>query len=113
VGAVRDEVLGRCGRSRTHDPSLSQSRPRLGCLAGTFSPSHRQIRSTRFLFTDLQRGQISCTLKVKLGIGPIVLGRSLLHGLSSSCTLCYTKGRVCGDAQVKGAVMVAAQHGGE
>ena len=34
-----------------HDPSLSQSRPRFGCLVGTFSPSHRQIRSTRFLFT--------------------------------------------------------------
>jgi hypothetical protein len=34
-----------------HDPSLSQSRPRFGCLEGTFSPSRRQIRSTRFLFT--------------------------------------------------------------
>lgn len=30
---------------------MSHRRPRLGCLAGTFSPSHRQIRSTRFLFT--------------------------------------------------------------
>ena len=27
------------------DPSASQSRPRLGCLAGTLSPSRRQIRS--------------------------------------------------------------------
>jgi len=35
------------GRSRTHDPSLSHSRPRLGCFTGTFSPSRRQIRSTR------------------------------------------------------------------
>src|SRR6476469_6323990 len=26
-----------------HDPSESQSRPRLGCLWGTFSPSRRQI----------------------------------------------------------------------
>ena len=25
-----------------HDPSLSHSRPRLGCLAGTFKPSRRQ-----------------------------------------------------------------------
>ena len=32
-----------------HDPSASQSLPRLGCLAGTFSPSRRQIRSTRFV----------------------------------------------------------------
>ena len=29
------------------EPSLSHSRPRFGCLAGTFNPSHRQIRSTR------------------------------------------------------------------
>ena len=25
-----------------HDPSVSQSRPRLGCFLGTFSPSRRQ-----------------------------------------------------------------------
>src|SRR6185503_3200312 len=30
-----------------HDPSASQSLPRLDCLGGTFSPSRRQIRSTR------------------------------------------------------------------
>jgi hypothetical protein len=30
-----------------HDPSASQSLPRLGCLWGTFRPSRRQIRSTR------------------------------------------------------------------
>src|SRR5437773_11374684 len=30
-----------------HDPSASQSLPRLGCLWGTFSPSRCQIRSTR------------------------------------------------------------------
>src|SRR5262249_7388703 len=30
-----------------HDPSVSHSLPRLGCLWGTFSPSRRQIRSTR------------------------------------------------------------------
>src|SRR5262249_27836672 len=29
-----------------HDPSASQSLPRLGCLWGTFSPSRCQIRST-------------------------------------------------------------------
>ena len=33
------------------EPSVSQSRPRLGCLAGTLSPSRRQIRSTRLWFT--------------------------------------------------------------
>src|SRR5262245_945255 len=30
-----------------HDPSVSQSLPRLGCLWGTLSPSRRQMRSTR------------------------------------------------------------------
>src|SRR5262252_8896607 len=30
-----------------HDPLVSQSLPRLGCLWGTFSPSRCQIRSTR------------------------------------------------------------------
>src|SRR5262249_51706244 len=33
--------------SRMHDPLVSQSLPRLGCLWGTFSPSRCQIRSTR------------------------------------------------------------------
>ena len=31
--------------------SVSHRRPRLGCFLGTFSPSRRQIRSTRLLFT--------------------------------------------------------------
>jgi len=35
-----------------HDPSASQSLPRLGCLWGTFSPSRRQIRSTRLSLTS-------------------------------------------------------------
>jgi hypothetical protein len=26
-----------------HDPSVSQSRPRLGCFLGTFSPSRRHL----------------------------------------------------------------------
>lgn len=61
--------LGRSGLSRTHGPSLSQSRLRFGCLMGTSSPppatplgfatrslelpppSRREIRSTRFRFT--------------------------------------------------------------
>ena len=34
---------------------VSQSRPRLGCFCGTFSPSRRQIRSTRLKFTDPAR----------------------------------------------------------
>ncbi len=41
----------RCGRSLMHEPSVSHSRPRLGCFLGTFSPSRRQIRSTRLWFT--------------------------------------------------------------
>ena len=58
VVAVLDKVVGpdviavRSGRSRMHDPSESQSRPRLGCLWGTFSPSRRQIRSTRLSLTS-------------------------------------------------------------
>ena len=35
-----------------HEPSFSHSHPRFGCRCGTFSPSRRQIRSTRFLFTS-------------------------------------------------------------
>jgi len=34
-----------------HDPSFNQSRPFFGCFWGTFSPSRRQIRSTRLAFT--------------------------------------------------------------
>src|SRR5207237_9558009 len=44
--------VGRSARSRMHDPAFSHSRPRLGCLAGTFSPSRRQIRSTRLSLTS-------------------------------------------------------------
>jgi hypothetical protein len=43
---------GQHGRRRMHDPSLSHSRPRLGCRLGTFSPSRRQIRSTRLWLTS-------------------------------------------------------------
>ena len=43
--------FGRSGRSRTHEPSFSQSRPFFGCFCGTFSPSSRQIRSTLLWFT--------------------------------------------------------------
>ena len=39
------------GLSLTQDPSFSHSRPLPGCLAGTFSPSRRQILSTRLWFT--------------------------------------------------------------
>ena len=33
------------------EPSASHSLPRFGWRCGTFSPSRRQIRSTRFRFT--------------------------------------------------------------
>jgi len=33
------------------EPSLSHSRPRLGCGAGTLSPSRRQMRCTRLALT--------------------------------------------------------------
>ena len=47
------------GRSRMHDPLVSQSRPRLGCFWGTFSPSRCQTRSTRVSLTS-QPAQRSC-----------------------------------------------------
>jgi hypothetical protein len=34
------------------DPSFSHSLARFGCLRGTFSPSCRQIRSTRLWLTS-------------------------------------------------------------
>ncbi len=43
--------FGRSGLRRTQEPSASQSLPFFGCFCGTFSPSRRQIRSTRFTFT--------------------------------------------------------------
>ena len=56
-GTVRDEtkkvtiaameVIDTPGLSRTHEPSLSHNRPRLGCFCGTFRPSCRHNRSTR------------------------------------------------------------------
>jgi len=49
--------LGRSARSRMQDPSASQMRPCLDCLAGTFSPSRRQIRSTRLSLTILATGK--------------------------------------------------------
>ena len=43
--------LGCSARSRMHEPSLNHRRLRLGCLAGTFNPSRRQIRSARLSFS--------------------------------------------------------------
>ena len=39
-----------------HDPPVSQSRPRLGCFWGTFSPSRFQTRSTRVSLTSQPAG---------------------------------------------------------
>ena len=56
--AVLDEVIGpdvvAVLRPKTDTGAVvvSQSRPLLGCLAGTFSPSRRQMRSTRLSFTN-------------------------------------------------------------
>jgi hypothetical protein len=73
------------GRSRMHDPSASQSLPRLGCLLGTLSPSRRQIRSTRLSLiaqqssnlaiaiggaTTQQKGALAETMKDAETIGP-------------------------------------------
>ena len=54
--------LGLSGRRRTHDPSLSHSLPLFGCLRGTFSPSRRQILSTRLWFTDHPRSLSSAVI---------------------------------------------------
>ena len=56
MGAILDEAYDQTwfrplGANRRHEPSASQSRLRLGCLAGTFSPSRRQILSTRLSLT--------------------------------------------------------------
>ena len=51
MGLKGFEITGCSGRSRMHEPSLSQRRPLFGCLCGTFSPSSRQIRSMRLTFT--------------------------------------------------------------
>jgi hypothetical protein len=37
--------------NRTQEPSFSQSRLRFFCFGGIFSPSRRQMRSTRLWFT--------------------------------------------------------------
>ena len=52
LGAVFDKVVGPdivalLRPQRMHEPSASQSLPRLRCSWGTFSPSRCQIRSTR------------------------------------------------------------------
>ena len=57
MGAILDEVVGPhviavLGPGRMQEPSFSQRRLRFGCLAGTFSPSRRQIRSTRLSLTS-------------------------------------------------------------
>ena len=60
-----------------HDPSASQSLPRLGCLWGTFSPSRRQIRSTRPSLTDQPRlAQQSSDLAIAVAA---ILPRQLDH----------------------------------
>ncbi len=48
---IAPDMVRVVGLSRTHEPSLSHKRPRGFCLFGTFSPSRRQMRSTRSLPT--------------------------------------------------------------
>jgi hypothetical protein len=45
------------------EPSASHSRPRFGWRGGTFSPSRRQIRSTRFRFTDQPASRSSAVIR--------------------------------------------------
>ena len=44
-------IAGFYGSGAMGDPSANQMRPCLDCLAGTFSPSRRQILSTRLSLT--------------------------------------------------------------
>jgi len=64
VGAVLDKVVGLdVIAGCDHDPSASQSLPRLGCLLGTFSPSRRQMRSTRLSLIIQPAWRGSATLR--------------------------------------------------
>src|SRR5438552_3749708 len=50
-----------------HDLSVSHSLPRLGCLLGTFSPSRRQMRSTRLsLIIQPALAQQPCDLAIAI-----------------------------------------------
>ena len=65
----------RCsGRKRTHDPSVSHRRPRLGCFLGTFNPSRRQIRSTR-LVVDQPAGAPQQSRDLAIAVTAILPGK--------------------------------------
>src|SRR6476620_1157474 len=49
-----------------HEPSASQSLPRLGCLWGTFSPSRCQIRSTRLSLIIQELGDLAIAIAAVL-----------------------------------------------
>ena len=55
--------FARSGRSRMQEPSASHRRPRFGCRCGTFSPSRRQIRSTRLAFTTHPERRSSAVIR--------------------------------------------------
>jgi hypothetical protein len=93
-----------------HDPSVSQSRPRLGCFLGTFSPSRRQIRSTRLSLMSQPAGAAarrSCgsrsvrtaeqddvgaePLLVVSTTGDLALRRAMLAERRAGATLGYTQ----------------------
>jgi hypothetical protein len=63
-----------------HDPSASHSLLRLGCLLGTFSPSRRQMRSTRLSL-------IIQTLLVLTAARDLALRRAMLPERRTGATL--------------------------
>lgn len=75
-------------RLRPHDPSLSQSRPRFGCFAGTFSPSCRQIRSTRLSLTTQPASLRRTDQRVERGgQPPVMLSTPLANQFVASLVL--------------------------
>jgi len=84
VGPVLDEVIGPdMVGSLGPEPLLSRSRPFLGCVPGTLSPSRRQMRSTRFLFTT-QPAALSRAVMRRWPQRPFMVASSMMAAVSRS-----------------------------
>ena len=74
---------------------LSYSRPRLGCLLGTFSPSRRQMRSTRLAFNDVRYRAFGRTDVLQRMFSDFALfeavSRACSEGAIESCTCDYSQ----------------------
>ena len=73
-----------------HEPSASQSRPRLGCLAGTFSPSRLDLAVAVAAVLPGQFDDIgSQPLLVVTTVGRFTLRRAMLSERRTRTTLGY------------------------